>query len=171
MNDLVSSDQRPATSPANTTNLARLRGPTKFGIPAFLAAPRSFQDNPVAICCAPMREPVAVQSGNECGVHCKLNATRKRDAINHNFQPSCVSDWGIPNPGHGRTRSCSLGHLLLFSARCVLLHSPLHNHVLPEPTLRTSCTMVATSQVDGHIANRKDQKKAQTSLEKHATQL
>ena len=75
MNDLVSSDQEPATSPASTTNVARPRGPTSSG---YLRSLRR-----LAFCCTDART-VAIQTGNEGGVHRKLYATKKREAINHN---------------------------------------------------------------------------------------
>ena len=105
---------------------------------------RSFQD-------PPLRGPVAVQSGNECGVHRKFNATKKREAINHNFKV-LVSMTGLPNSSHARTRSCSLGH---FANACGC-------HVFPEPNLRKLHDGGHKNQMDGHIGSC-EQKRAKES--------
>ena len=54
-NDLVSADQRPPTSMASTTNLARDRGPHQFGVRAFLPSPCNLQHHPICIRSCTMR--------------------------------------------------------------------------------------------------------------------
>ena len=94
-----------------------------------------------------MRGPVAVQSGNEGSVHRKLYATKKREAVNHNFQPSGVSDWGSQI-------QVTHEHVGAHSATCFSTHSPLHNHVFPEPQPAHNLHHGGhKNQVDGHIGS------------------
>ena len=77
-NDRVSSDHRPPTSPASTTSLARLRGPTNSGWVL------SLRRRATTMCAAPgFGRPVTMVCRHRCGVHRKLCPTVQRQTLGH----------------------------------------------------------------------------------------
>ena len=124
-----------------TTNLARLLRPT--GIPAFLATPRSFQDHPVVICCAPKR------------VWCPPQAERHQQEEGSSTTTSSrlLSVTVAPNSTRSRSNTIVLTH----SATCFSADAcdfPLHDHVFAEPQPAHKLHDGGhESQVDGHIGS------------------
>ena len=88
-NDLVSSDQRPPTSIASTTSLARERGRPIRGM-CVLCVSSQTATPPRQHPQQPMWGPIAVESANEGRVHSQLTTPKQWKAVNNDLQSTAV---------------------------------------------------------------------------------
>ena len=88
---LVSSDQRPPTSPASTTRRALPRGPANSGqAPCFLPS-CGLESCAIDVGASWEGGTVTPQSGHQRGVDRKLNPTEHGQPVRHDFQPPCIA--------------------------------------------------------------------------------